>query len=80
MNAVERINEYMDLPSEPPAIIEGNRPPAYWPSSEGGVSVENLVLKYSPELEAVLKGVSFDIKVCDSSIHARLAVISHDYL
>ena len=60
---MERIVEYLDLPQEPPAIIESNRPPAYWPSSAGGVSVENLVLKYSPELEPVLRGVSFEIKV-----------------
>ncbi|KAF8318512.1 P-loop containing nucleoside triphosphate hydrolase protein [Clavulina sp. PMI_390] len=62
MNGVERVHEYMDIPSEPAGIIEGHRPPAYWPSSAGGVSVENLVLKYSPELEPVLHGVSFDIK------------------
>jgi hypothetical protein len=51
------------LPLEPPSIIEGHRPPAYWPSNSGGISVENLVLKYSPELEPVLQGVSFHIKV-----------------
>lgn len=62
MNSVERIKEYLDIPSEPPAIIEGSRPPAYWPSNQGGVSVKNLVLKYSPELEPVLHGVSFDIR------------------
>ena len=50
-------------PLEPPPIIEGNRPPAYWPSNTGGISVENLVLKYSPELEPVLQGISFNIKV-----------------
>jgi len=62
LNSVERVHEYMDVPSEPPSIIEGNRPPAYWPSNTGGISVENLVLKYSPELEPVLQGVSFNIK------------------
>lgn len=81
MNAVERVNEYLDIPSgpycqsdrdasvdaavlvEPPAIIPASRPPAYWPSNTGGISVNNLVLKYSPELEPVLKNVSFEIKV-----------------
>ncbi|KAF8331910.1 uncharacterized protein EI90DRAFT_3154324 [Cantharellus anzutake] len=62
LNSVERVSEYMDLPSEPPAILESNRPPAYWPSSTGGVSVENLVLKYSPELDPVLKNISFEIR------------------
>ncbi|CAE6351147.1 unnamed protein product, partial [Rhizoctonia solani] len=32
LNSVERVQEYLDLPSEPPAIIESNRPPAAWPS------------------------------------------------
>lgn len=26
--AIERINEYMDMPQEPPGIVEGSRPPA----------------------------------------------------
>ncbi|CCO28319.1 ATP-dependent bile acid permease [Rhizoctonia solani AG-1 IB] len=33
LNSVERVQEYLDLPSEPPAIIESNRPPAAWPSA-----------------------------------------------
>lgn len=66
-SSVERVVEYLDLPGEPPAIIEANRPPAYWPSSSGPnsdslISVEDLVIKYSPELTAVLHGISFDLK------------------
>lgn len=67
-SSVERITEYLVLPQEPPYIIESNRPPAYWPSGsspssqDGFISVENLVIKYAPELPAVLRGVSFKIK------------------
>lgn len=64
-SSVERVVEYLDLPQEPPAIIESNRPPAYWPSSTSNntlVSVENLVIKYSPELPPVLHNVSFTLK------------------
>ncbi|CAE6434018.1 unnamed protein product [Rhizoctonia solani] len=62
MNSVERIQEYLDLPSEPPAVISGNRPPAYWPSSStGSLVVENLSVKYAADLEPVLKGISFTI-------------------
>ncbi|KAF4588529.1 hypothetical protein EYR40_010081 [Pleurotus pulmonarius] len=46
LNSVERIAEYLDLPQEPPAIIEDQRPPAYWPSSNTTgslIEVENLV-------------------------------------
>ncbi|KAF9490898.1 multidrug resistance-associated ABC transporter [Pleurotus eryngii] len=65
LNSVERIAEYLDLPQEPPAIIEDRRPPAYWPSSNTTgplIEVENLVVKYSPELPPVLQDVSFSLK------------------
>lgn len=66
-SSVERVVEYLDLPQEPPAIIESSRPPAYWPSSTSSngdalISVEDLVVKYAPELPAVLHNVSFKIK------------------
>ena len=64
-SSVERVVEYLNLPQEPPAIIESNRPPAYWPSSSNKdalVEVDNLVMKYAPELPAVLHGVSFKLK------------------
>ena len=64
---MERVVEYLDLPQEPPAIIESNRPPAYWPSStsrnsEALLSVNDLVVKYAPELPPVLRGLSFKLK------------------
>ncbi|KAJ7863247.1 hypothetical protein B0H13DRAFT_2237135 [Mycena leptocephala] len=65
LNSVERIVEYMDLPQEPPAIIESRRPPAYWPSSAENSSlvvVEDLHVKYAPDLPAVLQNVSFELK------------------
>ncbi|KAF8601971.1 P-loop containing nucleoside triphosphate hydrolase protein [Ceratobasidium sp. AG-I] len=63
LNSVERVQEYLDLPSEPPLFIESNRPPAAWPSAtKGTLVVENLVLKYAPELDPVLNGVSFSTK------------------
>ncbi|KAJ7655558.1 hypothetical protein DFH06DRAFT_1200413 [Mycena polygramma] len=65
LNSVERIIEYLDLPQEPPAIIESNRPPAYWPSSAKNDSLivaENLSIKYAPDLPAVLQDVSFSLK------------------
>ncbi|SNX81770.1 related to multidrug resistance protein [Melanopsichium pennsylvanicum] len=63
LNSVERMHEYLELDLEPPAVIEDNRPPAEWPSkiNSRGIQVKGLVLKYAPELDAVLKGVSFDI-------------------
>uniref|UniRef100_D8Q0Y8 Multidrug resistance-associated ABC transporter n=1 Tax=Schizophyllum commune (strain H4-8 / FGSC 9210) TaxID=578458 RepID=D8Q0Y8_SCHCM len=64
LNSVERVVEYLDLPQEPPAIIEDHRPPAYWPSnnSESLVSVEDLSIRYSPELPAVIQNISFNLR------------------
>ncbi|TRM65424.1 hypothetical protein BD626DRAFT_454236 [Schizophyllum amplum] len=64
LNSVERVVEYLDLPQEPPAVIEDHRPPAYWPSatSESLVSVEDLWIRYSPELPPVIQNVSFSLR------------------
>ncbi|KAJ7807829.1 hypothetical protein B0H14DRAFT_3152303 [Mycena olivaceomarginata] len=65
LNAVERVVEYLNLPQEPPAVIESNRPPAYWPSSAKNDSLivaENLSIKYAPDLPSVLQDVSFNLK------------------
>ncbi|KAF9368019.1 hypothetical protein CPC16_005788, partial [Podila verticillata] len=61
MNAVERVEEYMTLEQEPPAIIEGSRPPASWPYS-GEIVVDHLTMKYAPETPEVIKDISFTIK------------------
>jgi ABC-type multidrug transport system fused ATPase/permease subunit len=60
-NSVERVVEYLDIPQEAPAIIEDRRPPAYWPSSSGSLDVQDLTVKYAPELPSVLKGISFTV-------------------
>jgi ABC-type multidrug transport system fused ATPase/permease subunit len=57
--------EYLSIPKEPPALIEGRRVPAYWPSSSDNDSllvVDNLEVKYAPELPSVLHGISFSLK------------------
>ncbi|CAL5409237.1 unnamed protein product [Camellia sinensis] len=64
LNAVERVGTYIDLPSEGPSIIEGNRPPPGWPSS-GSIKFENVVLRYRPELPPVLHGLSFTVPPSD---------------
>ncbi|CAK5280326.1 unnamed protein product [Mycena citricolor] len=60
-NSVERIVEYLEVPQEAPAIVEKNRPPAYWPSDSGDVVVEDLEVRYAPDLPSVLRKVSFRI-------------------
>lgn len=61
MNAVERMLEYEAVETEAPAIIEAHRPPASWPQ-EGAITVQSLWVRYRPELDPVLRGVSFSIR------------------
>lgn len=63
LNAIERITEYTIMAQEPPAIVEGRRPPAAWPT-DGTVEIKDLEMKYAPELETVLRGVSFSVGPC----------------
>ncbi|GAA5928190.1 hypothetical protein JCM1841_003816 [Sporobolomyces salmonicolor] len=62
MNSLERITEYLEVPQEPSA---GVVPPANWPSSscEGPlIRVEDLVVRYDPELPPILHQVTFDVQ------------------
>ncbi|KAI8812424.1 hypothetical protein BJ742DRAFT_794156 [Cladochytrium replicatum] len=61
MNSIERILEYTKIEQEPPAIIEGYRPPADWPKA-GHVKVEDLVVRYAADLPPVLSNVSFELQ------------------
>lgn len=58
MNAVERIVEYTELPTE---SLEGTKPPAAWPT-EGRIEINDLVVGYSDDLPPVLNGLTFSVK------------------
>jgi ABC-type multidrug transport system fused ATPase/permease subunit len=62
MNGVERTLEYSELAEEAPAVVPDvdDKLPAGWPRS-GKVSFKNVSMRYRPELDPVLRGVSFDI-------------------
>lgn len=64
--------EYLDVPQEAPAVIEGSRPPAYWPSSSGQLVVNNLVVQYAPHLPPALKSISFVVKPAE-----KIGVVSY---
>ncbi|KAI3512555.1 hypothetical protein L1887_19871 [Cichorium endivia] len=59
--SVERIKQFMNIPSEPPAIVEDNRPPASWPS-KGRIQFQDLKLRYRPNAPLVLKGITCTFK------------------
>ncbi|CAG8452470.1 10619_t:CDS:10 [Ambispora leptoticha] len=58
--SVERVKEYIDLPSEAPEIIADNRPPPAWPQ-QGLIEYKDYATRYRPGLELILKGVSFTV-------------------
>ncbi len=60
MNSVERIKEYLEVEQEADAVIEKTRPPANWPAN-GSVDFIGYTARYRPDLDPVLKGVSFKI-------------------
>ncbi|THH02765.1 hypothetical protein EW026_g125 [Hermanssonia centrifuga] len=62
MNSVERIIHYAsELEQEPPHLLPDRTPPAPWPA-KGAVEMNDVVLKYRPELPEVLKGMSMSIQ------------------
>ena len=46
---------------QPSAVIEGNRPPADWPS-QGHILFTDYATKYRDGLDMVLKGITCDIQ------------------
>ncbi|KDQ21679.1 hypothetical protein BOTBODRAFT_26106 [Botryobasidium botryosum FD-172 SS1] len=60
MVALERVHEFSNIAQEPPEFIEP-RPPASWPH-EGSIEVENLVIRYAPDLPNVLHNLNFSVK------------------
>ena len=63
-NSVERLTAYWDLQQEKPAEIEDNKPDDDWPH-DGLIEYDNVWMRYRPELDPVLKGVSFRINPGD---------------
>ncbi|KAJ0601534.1 putative ABC-type xenobiotic transporter [Helianthus annuus] len=55
--SVERIFQYSSIPSEPPLIIESNRPDDQWPS-QGEVDIRHLQVRYAPHMPLVLRGLT----------------------
>ncbi|KAL0306274.1 UNVERIFIED_CONTAM: ABC transporter C family member 3 [Sesamum radiatum] len=55
--SVERILQYSSIPSEPPLVVESNRPQSHWPT-HGEVSIQNLQVRYAPHMPLVLRGLT----------------------
>ncbi|KAJ6426505.1 hypothetical protein OIU84_022160 [Salix udensis] len=59
--SVERLEQYMHIPSEAPEVIETNRPNPSWPAV-GKVEICNLKVRYRPNAPLVLKGITCTIE------------------
>ncbi|XP_076912772.1 ABC transporter C family member 3-like isoform X2 [Bidens hawaiensis] len=55
--SVERIFQYSRIPSEPPLVINSNRPDRLWPS-QGKVDIHYLQVRYAPHMPFVLRGIT----------------------
>ncbi|KAJ0106295.1 hypothetical protein Patl1_17586 [Pistacia atlantica] len=55
--SVERLNQYIHIPSEAPEEIEENRPPPNWPAT-GKVEINDLQIRYRPNAPLVLRGIT----------------------
>ncbi|XP_058227734.1 ABC transporter C family member 8-like isoform X2 [Rhododendron vialii] len=67
--SVERIKQFMNIPPEPPAIVEDKRPPFSWPS-EGTIELQDLKIRYRQNSPLVLKGIT-----CTFRGGARVGVV-----
>ncbi|UZJ54668.1 hypothetical protein CBS101457_003988 [Exobasidium rhododendri] len=64
-NSIERIKEYVELEQEAPEKCKDHPIPAAWPSSEGGIQIRDLSVRYDKDLPEVLHSISFDVKNCE---------------
>ncbi|PSR91457.1 ABC transporter C family member 10 like [Actinidia chinensis var. chinensis] len=55
--SMERLEQFMHIPSEAPETIEGNRPALSWPDV-GKVEIHDLKVRYRPNAPMVLRGIS----------------------
>ncbi|KAI3953363.1 hypothetical protein MKX01_042341 [Papaver californicum] len=55
--SVERINQYVNIPSEASQVIIGNRPRPDWPTA-GRVEIRDLKIRYRADIPFVLQGVT----------------------
>ncbi|KAJ1275198.1 hypothetical protein BS78_05G118100 [Paspalum vaginatum] len=60
MISVERLLQYMNIPSEPPLTIPGCRPNCQWPT-KGEIKFRNLHIRYASHLPFILKGLTCTI-------------------
>ncbi|KAL5727200.1 Multidrug resistance-associated protein 7 [Ranunculus cassubicifolius] len=59
--SVERLSQYMNIPSEAPIVINESRPTPDWPTV-GRVEFHNLKIRYRPDTPLVIRGISCEFE------------------
>ncbi|KAI4364935.1 hypothetical protein MLD38_020966 [Melastoma candidum] len=59
--SVERLEQYLHIPSEAPEVIQGKRPPQNWPDT-GLVEICDLKVRYRENAPFVIRGISCRIR------------------
>lgn len=59
--SVERVQEYIHLPSEAPLEVPEHKPAGDWPQ-RGTIRFDHVKARYRKELDLVLRDVNFEIK------------------
>ncbi|KAF6136410.1 hypothetical protein GIB67_019293 [Kingdonia uniflora] len=61
MVSIERIKQFINIPSESPWIVKDCRPPSNWPTN-GDIDLKDLQVRYRPNTPLILKGVTLSIQ------------------
>lgn len=64
MNSVERLQEFLVVDQEPPALVPETEPRESWPE-KGEIEVKDVSLRYAPDLPRVIKNVTFHVDPCN---------------
>ncbi|MCL7050469.1 hypothetical protein MKW94_016725, partial [Papaver nudicaule] len=61
MVSVERVKQFINIPSESAWVIEDSKPPPEWPT-RGTVHLKQLQVRYRPNTPLILKGITLSIQ------------------
>ncbi|MCL7050467.1 hypothetical protein MKW94_016723 [Papaver nudicaule] len=60
MVSVERVKQFINIPSESAWVVEDNQPPPEWPT-HGSIHLKQLQVRYRPNTPLILKGITLSI-------------------
>ena len=61
MASVVRVQEFCDIPSEPPQQLENDKNKKGWPN-QGKIDMNQVYMKYRPDTDFVIRGLNLNVK------------------